>query len=300
VHQRVVDEEILAATETRLRRLEVRSAMVQGSMLAAIRRQEADFRTASARLAEEANSTARLLAETRTIPYMSEPAFEPIQHPIVGRVLGYVGGNGQSGEGGENGRAYRDFEDIFRGTERFIRERQRVYLDLLEGCEPVLDVGCGRGEFLDLLRERGFDYAGVDLDQAMVLRCREKGHERVEQGDANAYLEPLPDRSLGAVFSAQFIEHLGNDEMMRFFELSLRKLRAGGLFIAETVNPHSLQAMKAFWVDRTHSPPVFPEVALAVCRISGFDSAFVFHPNGRRNVDVDRFQQGEYAVVART
>jgi glycosyltransferase involved in cell wall biosynthesis/SAM-dependent methyltransferase len=294
-HQRMVDEEILAATEQRVRRLEIGSAMVQGDILAALRRQDAGIRSTITRWSAAEDSVVGLLAETRAIPYMAAPMFEPMQHPVAGRVIGYTGLHRE--QAGDR-HTYRDFEDIFRGSEEFIRERQRVYLDLLGDHESVLDAGCGRGEFLDLLREHGFEYAGVDLDQAMIERCRAKGHEHVEQGDANAYLETCADQSLGAIFSAQFIEHLSYDDLMRFFELSFRKLQPGGLLIAETVNPHSLQAMKAFWVDRTHGPPVFPEVALANCRISGFESAFVFHPNGTKNVEADRFQQGEYAIVA--
>jgi hypothetical protein len=120
----------------------------------------------------------------------------------------------------------------------------------------------------------------------------------VEVGDGAAFLERQADDSLGAVFCAQVVEHLHYDELVRLIELSARKLAAGGLFIAETVNPHSARALKTFWVDPTHVHPVFPEVALALCRFSGFSSAFVFHPNGAGNVEVDRYTEGEYAVVA--
>jgi SAM-dependent methyltransferase len=293
VRQDAVNAEILAS----LHRLEIRSAMVQGDMLATLRRQDAALRDATMRFGDEESSMTRMLAETRAIPYMAEPVFDLMQHPVAGRVAGYARRQEPAGDAGE-GRAYRDFEDIFRGPESFIRERQRVYLEIVGDREPVLDVGCGRGEFLDLLRERGLDYLGVDMDQAMVDRCHAKGHAQVERADANSYLETREDDSLGVVFSAQFIEHLSHDDMLRFFDLSFRKLRPGGLLIAETVNPHSVPAMKAFWVDRSHRAPVFPEVGLATSRISGFESAFVFHPNGNKNVETDRYQQGEYAVVA--
>jgi hypothetical protein len=88
------------------------------------------------------------------------------------------------------------------------------------------------------------------------------------------------------------------DQLVRFLELSLRKLQPGGLLIAETVNPHSMSALKTFWVDPTHEHPLFPEVAMALCRITGFESGFVFHPNGSGNVEADRYYEGEYAVVA--
>jgi hypothetical protein len=88
------------------------------------------------------------------------------------------------------------------------------------------------------------------------------------------------------------------EELLRFYSLSLRKLAPGGLLILETVNPHSVPAFKTFWVDPTHRHPLFPEVALALCEITGFQSAYVFHPNGTGEVEVDRYETGEYAVVA--
>src|SRR5215210_1784943 len=237
----------------------------------------------------------RLVAETRALPYVSGSPFEIFEEPVAGRVQGYGRRNGDSAHEG----TYGAFEDIFRGPEHFIRDRQRRYLSLLGDREPVLDIGCGRGEFLDLLRERGLEYSGIDPDPDMVGRCRAKGHERVEVADANSYLEKCADDSLGAIFCAQVIEHMSYQELLRFYELGLRKLRPGGLFILETVNPHSVPALKTFWVDPTHQHPLFPEVALALCEIHGFESAYVFHPNGTGEVEVDRYETGEYAVVAK-
>jgi SAM-dependent methyltransferase len=236
----------------------------------------------------------RLVAETRALPYVSGSPFEIFEGPVAGRVQGYGRRNGDAGRSG----AYDAFEDIFRGPEHFIRDRQRRYLSLIGDREPVLDIGCGRGEFLDLLRERGLEYAGIDPDPDMVGRCRAKGHQRVEVADANSYLEECADDSIGAIFCAQVIEHMPYEELVRFYGLGLRKLRPGGHFILETVNPHSVPALKTFWVDPTHQHPLFPEVALALCEISGFESAYVFHPNGTGEVEVDRYQTGEYAVVA--
>ena len=236
----------------------------------------------------------RLVAESRALPYISGSPFEIFEDPVAGRVQGYGHRNGDPERAG----TYEAFEDIFRGTEDFIRDRQRRYLGLLGDREPVLDVGCGRGEFLDLLRERRLEYAGIDPDPDMVGRCKAKGHERVEVADANSYLEQCEDDSIGAIFCAQVIEHMPYEELLRFYSLSLRKLAPGGLFILETVNPHSVPALKTFWVDPTHQHPLFPEVALALCEITGYESAYVFHPNGTGEVEVDRYETGEYALVA--
>jgi SAM-dependent methyltransferase/glycosyltransferase involved in cell wall biosynthesis len=212
-----------------------------------------------------------------------------------------AGSNGAARHGGAEGSdTYRSFEDIFRGSEDFIRERQRPYLELLAGREPVLEFGCGRGEFIDLLREQGVTYVGVDRDEGMVRRCREKGHTEVVQGDGIAYLAGVADGSLGAIFSAQVIEHLPYEMLLRLLTLARAKLREDGLLIAETVNPHSPAALKTFWVDLTHQQPIFPEVALALCRDAGFASAYVFHPGGCGDVEHDRFSEGAFTVVANT
>ncbi len=275
----------LSQNRNRIQELEKRQAEVAGSF-----QQQSDQIKALRPSMEAAD---RLVAETRATPYTAGIPFEVFETEEAGRVQGYSRNGDMENEG-----VYDAFEDIFRGSEQFIRERQNRYLDIIGDHQPVLDAGCGRGELLDLLRERGIEYVGVDLDPDMIERCRRKGHENVEVSDINSYLEKLDDGSLGAVFCAQVIEHLPYEELLRFYDLSLKKLKPDGLFIVETVNPHSVAAMKAFWVDLTHQQPVFPEVALALCKITGFESAYVFHPNGEGDVEKDRYETGEYAVVA--
>jgi glycosyltransferase involved in cell wall biosynthesis/SAM-dependent methyltransferase len=245
------------------------------------------------RLEEVARAVQRLEWEGRAIPHMEGSPFETVEQPGVGRVQGYrVDLDTDAAD------TYRSFEDTFRGSEQFIRDRQRVFLELLGDRAPVLDFGCGRGEFLDLLAQAGVPFLGVDSDAGMVRHCHEKGYAGVVHADGLQYLESLEDESLGAIFSAQVIEHLPYEALLSLFRLAQRKLRADGMFIAETVNPHSPPALKTFWVDPTHQHPIFPEVALALARDSGFPAAFVFHPNGTGDVERDRFSRGEYAVVA--
>jgi SAM-dependent methyltransferase len=189
------------------------------------------------------------------------------------------------------------FEDIFRGNEAFIRDRFRVYLPILQTHERITEIGCGRGELLDLLRETGVPAIGVDIDDAMVQRCRTKGHT-VERIDAISYLRAQVDSSLSAIFAAQVVEHLAYEELISFLQLSCAKLKSGGQLIFETVNPHALEAFKTFWTDLTHQRPIFPEVAVAWCWLLGFEQAYVLFPNGVGDLDQDRTVQGEYAVVA--
>jgi glycosyltransferase involved in cell wall biosynthesis/SAM-dependent methyltransferase len=235
----------------------------------------------------------RLDWEMHALPYMDDPPFGDVERDDVGMVQGY-----RLEEAPAEGDAYRTFEDTFRGAEEMIRERQRVYLKLIGERSPVLDFGCGRGEFLDLLSETDVVALGVDSDAGMVRRCHDKGYAEVVEADGIEYLAGLEDASLGAIFCAQVIEHLPLPALQRLLVLARQKLREDGILIAETVNPHSPPALKTFWVDLTHQHPIFPEVALDLCRAAGFPAAFVFHPNGSGDVHVDRFTQGEYAVVA--
>jgi O-antigen chain-terminating methyltransferase len=165
--------------------------------------------------------------------------------------------------------AYLRFEDRHRGSAEDIRERQRGYLELFTS-GPVLDVGCGRGEFLALCRDAGIEARGVDLDPAMVARCREAGLDAA-QADALHALAALPDGSLGGVFSAQLIEHLPPEAFIALVRLAHAKLRPGGVLLCETPNPMCLTIFaSAFYVDLTHIKPIHPQGAAFVLEAAGF------------------------------
>jgi len=233
-----------------------------------------------------------ILNASRARPYLAEP-FESWVEPEAGRVIGYRANLAR-------GSHYECFEDRFRGPEERVAQLQAPYVALLEGHEPVLDAGCGRGELLDLLRERGVAVHGVDLDEGMVARCATKGHTGVEVADINSHLRGVDDGTYGAIFSAQVVEHLPYDALCEMLALAQCKLRPGGRLVAETVNPHSPVALRAFWTDLTHRHPIFPEVALTLCEAAGFASAYVFHPTGGGDVEVDSWREPAYAVVATT
>jgi len=227
----------------------------------------------------------------------SRPAPE---HPLISRrdeldepVLAF---EAESEEAARPGQAYAGFEDVFRGSEELVRGRQRGYLELFEGADWVLDLGCGRGEFLDLLRGAGIRGVGVDSDEGMVRRSRDKGHE-VEQGDALEHLRGLEDGGVPGLFAAQFVEHLPPDPLFELLRLAAAKLAPGGTAVFETVNPHVPSAMKAFWVDPTHHHPLFPEVLLALCRFAGFGAGRVVFPNAGGSFTSDLFASPDYAVV---
>jgi glycosyltransferase involved in cell wall biosynthesis/predicted TPR repeat methyltransferase len=267
-------ERSLAELDTRVEDLDRRVGDVHSQVL--------ELRAASAALAQRLNA----------VPYMADPRLFRMTDRDGRDRLAY-----SSEHAGEVSAPYRAFEDIFRGPEDFIRDRQRAYVELLTGHEPVLDVGCGRGELLDLLREAGIAARGIDVDEGMVVHCREKGHD-VSVAEATDYLSAQADQSLGAVVALQVVEHMPYEMLLRFLDLVRTKLAPDGVFVFETVNPHSIPALKTFWVDLTHEKPIFPEVALALCRVLGFEAAEVLFPNGVGDLERDRMEQGEYAVVA--
>ena len=164
---------------------------------------------------------------------------------------------------------YFAFESRMRGRTEDIRERQRAYLDDFRDAAPVLDVGCGRGEFLSLLAKAGVEARGVDADADMVAFARGDGLE-VEQGDALAYLVEIADGSLGGIFLAQVVEHLPPPALVRLFELAHAKLRAGGVLVAETINPLSPIALRNYFADLTHAQPLVAETLALLAEQAGF------------------------------
>jgi SAM-dependent methyltransferase len=164
---------------------------------------------------------------------------------------------------------YFAFEAIMRGSQADIAERQREYLPVLAELDDIVDVGCGRGELLVLLREAGKRARGVDADEDMVAQCRELGLE-VELGDGVAYVAGLPEGSLGAVVACQLVEHLRPARLMALLEGARRALRPGGVLLVETINPASLSALRNYFADLTHAQPLVAETLAFLVESAGF------------------------------
>jgi SAM-dependent methyltransferase len=166
---------------------------------------------------------------------------------------------------------YFELERRHRGTEEEIRERIAAYLPYLGAGGPALDLGCGRGEALALLRDHGIAARGIDGSARMVAVCRERGLE-ASQDDLFAALAAVPPASLGAVLSFHVIEHLPIGSLDRLVRLAWRALRPEGVLILETPSPLSLVvAARNFWLDPTHVRPVHPESLQLLYELAGFD-----------------------------
>lgn len=170
---------------------------------------------------------------------------------------------------------YVTFEDTFRGSAEEIRSRLSDYLPLFDGASDVIDLGCGRGEFLDLLREHGISSRGVDINHEMVEVCRERGLDVVE-GDGLAFLEAAPDGSVGGLFAAQVVEHLQPDQLLRLLGLAFYRLRPGSRIVLETINPACWFAyFESYIRDITHVRPVHPDTLKFLLQASGFQQVDV-------------------------
>jgi len=165
---------------------------------------------------------------------------------------------------------YTGFENRFRGSEEDVRHQQAPYLALFKPGGRILDLGCGRGEFLDLLRASGFSGSGVDGNAQMVAICKDKGLD-CEHGDLLEKLAGRPDGSLDGVFSSQVIEHLPPPAIKRLIELAHTKLAPGGVLLLETVNPTSVFALvQVYFLDLSHRVPVHPQALRFLFEAAGF------------------------------
>jgi O-antigen chain-terminating methyltransferase len=170
---------------------------------------------------------------------------------------------------------YAAFENRFRGSREEIRSRLTAYAPLFEGLAPVADLGCGRGEFLEVLRDKGIAACGVEGNSHVARDCRERGLDVVE-GDLLAFLRTQAEGGLGGVFAAQVAEHLPPAVLQAVLNESHRALRPGGLLILETVNPRSvLGLLEVFNRDLTHERPLHPETLSFLAAAAGFSDVRV-------------------------
>ena len=208
---------------------------------------------------------------------------------------------------------YRAFEERYRGPRELIKERLRVYLPFIEPLKEIdsdckaVDLGCGRGEWLELLIEHGFDVTGIDLDDSMLAACRELGLP-AEHGDAITHLRGLPDASVGVVSGFHVAEHIVFSDLQSLVQEALRVLAPAGLLILETPNSENLSVgASKFYYDPTHQRPIPPHLLSFLPAYYGFERTKVLRLQepaelaqatdvGLANVLLD--VSPDYAVVA--
>ena len=165
---------------------------------------------------------------------------------------------------------YIDFENTFRGSQDEITKRLETYLPYYDNCSKALDIGCGRGELLEILRNHNISAQGIDLNNAMVRECQGKNLD-VTYDDALTYLEKCEDDSYDVINMTQVVEHLPLNELYKVIKASYSKIKTGGRLIMETVNPLCLGVFcYGFYIDPTHTKPIHPAMLRFMIEEIGF------------------------------
>lgn len=168
---------------------------------------------------------------------------------------------------------YLTFEQKFRGSEAEIKNRQQIYLDYFKNKNNVLDIGCGRGEFLELMSDNGISAKGVELSRDFVQICEDKCLD-VIYSDAIEYLDTLEDKSLGGVIISHVVEHLDIPYISHMLELLYEKMQKSSYIILETPNPRTIAIFRnSFYMDPTHIKPIHPELLKFMVSSAGFREA---------------------------
>jgi O-antigen chain-terminating methyltransferase len=242
---------------------------------------QGDLRARIERLEQQlSDQTQALRVLERRVQAADWPASQP-----AGAAQGAPPAQAPSQGAGTPGGFYVEFEDRFRGSRESIKARQRHYLDLVSDATAgrasarCVDIGCGRGEWLELLRERGLQACGLDLDVGMVMSASRLGLD-AREGDGIAWLEAQPQASLDVITAFHVIEHLSFERVLRLLDASLRALTPNGVAIFETPNPENLLvATNSFHLDPTHLRPIPPPLAEFLAHQRGFARAEILRLN---------------------
>lgn len=280
-------------------------------------REQDKLRLSFLRQLEELNRATTGMEQTfaRRLSAVKDQSELKIQH-----LAGLIGQSGPDGgaltDQSTLDQFYADFEDVFRGERADIKHRLEHYLRHIldsgagKAERPVLDIGCGRGEWLELLRDQGLASYGIDSNEIMVTRCRAFGLD-VWSADALGHLHGLPDGQLGAITAFHVVEHLPFDILIAFLDEARRVLAPGGILILETPNPETMKVgATTFFNDPTHRHPIPPQVLQFMVNHRGLERSEILrlHPftNGLLEADSDDaallnrvlFGPQDYAVVA--
>jgi len=198
---------------------------------------------------------------------------------------------------------YVAFENRFRGDRKEIKERVQVYLPQVQKAleatadSPILDVGCGRGEWLELLKEQNIKARGLDLNRIMVSQCQELGLDVIES-DVIDYLKQIKDNTLSMVTGFHIIEHVPFEILIKLFDEALRVVKPGGMVIFETPNPENvLVGACTFYTDPTHHHPIPPQTAAYFMEARGFVDIEIMRLHQNQTIHIeDPFLNHQFTV----
>ncbi len=179
---------------------------------------------------------------------------------------------------------YLDFENEFRGSTELISQRQKQYIPYFKEKKSILDIGCGRGEFLELMKEEGINAIGVDTYEDFISLCRIKGFE-VVKADGLEYLKNC--KLVDGIFLGQVVEHLKLNEIIELCNLAYQKLETGGCIIIETPNPKSLLTFaNSFYIDPSHEKPVHPYSLRYYLKKAGFNDIKIIYTEESKEASI--------------
>jgi len=195
------------------------------------------------------------------------------------RIVNGAGGEGSAEDTSILDAMYLSFEERFRGSPAEIKRKLQVYLPIIDSVASakmdkddtrILDVGCGRGDWLDLLRETGYRAQGIDRNEIAVRHCRQRGLD-VAMADVIEFLKEVEGDSLDVITGFHLIEHLPFRVLISLFDESLAALRSGGVIILETPNPTNiLVSAYDFYRDPGHLRPLHPDTIDFIAGNRGF------------------------------
>lgn len=166
---------------------------------------------------------------------------------------------------------YAGFENRYRGSEQEIKKQQASYVSYFKKGGKVLDLGCGRGEFIEILEENGIEAEGIDINGQMIEICRDKGLN-CQKADILKKLAEYEDGTLGGIFSSQVIEHLSPSYLRRMIELAYFKLSPASHIVLETINSASVFSLvQIYFLDLSHQKPVHPQTLKFLLESTGFE-----------------------------
>jgi 2-polyprenyl-3-methyl-5-hydroxy-6-metoxy-1,4-benzoquinol methylase len=253
-------------------------------------------------LAQAANSVARdvgvrLDAHSAELSQLSSRIrANPFQNSLS-NIVSARDGSSTMGFAGAGSGQYVDFVEAFRPTFDALLDQLSHLKTWLPVSGTAVDLGAGRGEMVQVMSDQGLSSFGIDADESVVAAAGQKGID-VRLSDIDSFLDKCLPSSLDVVTAIQVVEHVNTDQLESWLGKIHRSLKPGGVFIAETPNPHAIDAFKAFWVDVTHVRPYYPESLLHMAQSAGFSRAEIWAPGEQDNI-TDRLEfAGSYTLIA--